>query len=61
MHLERHASRTEPYITDSDLSSWFSGADRHEIAQHLPEATTVVPESEKNSPRQIADLLESAL
>lgn len=61
VHLERDASRTEPFTTDSDLAPWFSGADRHKIAQHLPEATTVVPVPEEASPLQIADLLESAL
>ncbi|WP_234362942.1 hypothetical protein [Streptomyces formicae] len=61
VRLERHASPPAPYTAETDLSPWFSGAHRHEIAQHLPEATTVVPVTEAASPLQIADLLESVL
>lgn len=61
VRLERRAAPAVPFTTETDLSFWFSGAHRHEIARHLPEATTVVPVPETASPQQIADLLESAL
>ncbi|MDH6133716.1 hypothetical protein P3T37_003114 [Kitasatospora sp. MAA4] len=48
-----------PAVVPTDVSAWFSGADRQDISRHLPEHTEVLAFSPDASPDEVADLIEA--